>query len=242
MSSTKCTRSGKQYNMTHREKVYKQSQTRKPKTKKTTAAQKIINNKVRLKNEIQAVDVNFCPYDSCFFTLTFADTAPTYDVAKKAFDNFCRRLKRAFPQVKYCAVYHEGIKSGRAHFHTFISCKDRVAIESIWGNGGVEMRYLRPDSQRDTVRYMYNGAKSNANQSLFINSRNLVKAATIEIGDLRYDDLFAILDKMCSDKVLDYSFGSNSLLGRYITATIDKAEFDYICHKCGMTNPFADFL
>jgi len=73
-----------------------------------------------------------------FITLTFNTPTLTLRDANPLFHNFIKRLKRIFPDLKYCCVPEFQPISGRVHYH-FLCNIDvfyfKHSLESLWGHG-----------------------------------------------------------------------------------------------------------
>lgn len=102
-------------------------------------------NARRSKMELRRlVLANFSDRDK-FLTLTFRDgsVSDVTDVAacNKAFDRYLKRLRRNFPDVKYCRVIEFQDSSGRGavHYHCILSLPyvPYDKLSQLWGNGFV---------------------------------------------------------------------------------------------------------
>lgn len=85
---------------------------------------------------------NFTNNDK-FLTLTFKDgsVSDVTDVKEcnKAFNNFCKRLARAYPDVKYCRVieFQDSNGRGAVHYHVILTLPyvPYEKLGELWGNG-----------------------------------------------------------------------------------------------------------
>lgn len=110
----------------------------KPPPDRTPEEKEIFNLKQSLKRFIRLFNHNFSPA-AYYVTQTFDDLhlPPDYKGARRALDNYFRRLKYDYPQMVAVAVVGRGRKSGRLHIHCVISGVDRETIKNKWSLGAV---------------------------------------------------------------------------------------------------------
>lgn len=119
------------------------------KRKPTSETQAKLNAENAERKLLRLVHTNFADKDY-EITLTYDNVnMPTdIDAAKKDIQNFFRRAKRLYSksdiELKYIWIMEEGEKSGRIHFHTFMSGGvDRTELELLWGMGYANSRALQ---------------------------------------------------------------------------------------------------
>lgn len=128
--------------------VYPAPRCRKERRKPTSEIQEKLNFENAKRQLLRLLRTNLKPGD-IFLTLTYTEKNITDDVerAKKDIQNFFRRLKRLYKKVqeslKYIWIMERARKTGRIHFHVFMSGGvDRTEIEKTWGLGWANSRSL----------------------------------------------------------------------------------------------------
>ena len=173
----------------------KASLSRAPKSKKSRAAQKNLNDKNALKYVIRLVNANFTDKDIWgTFTYETRKLPKTVEEADKTFGNFIRRLKyyadkHDFPPVKYVywTEFESDEKKGkhRVHHHIITNFPDRDAAEKLWRNGArTQTRRLQADESgyEGAVRYCMKDPKGTKRYKA---SKNL-KKPTVTIADTKF--------------------------------------------------------
>lgn len=130
--------------------VYPKQKGRSPtKRKPSTETQTRLNAENAERKLLRLVHTNFQNKDYMVtFTYDNKHNPEDIDAAKKDIQNFFRRAKRLYAksdiELKYIWVLEEGEKSGRIHFHTFMTGGvDRTELESLWGYGYANSRALQ---------------------------------------------------------------------------------------------------
>lgn len=125
----------------------------KPLTERTEEEKEEYNRKQSLKRFIRIVNTNFGP-PAYYVTNTFDDEHLPQDFkgARRALDNYFRRLQYAFPDMVGVAVMGRGKRHGRIHIHCIISGVDEKTIREKWTQGAiVRAEHLRKHNFYDGV-------------------------------------------------------------------------------------------
>lgn len=134
--------------------VFRKAGARTKKCKPTDEAQKKLNQKYREEKITYLINENFSD-EGIEIGAGFDDEhLPTdYEGAKKAVQNFIRRLKRYIkknnlPELKYIYCIEKGKKNGRFHFHMILNgISDIHVLKRIWGKGYVWINGLEYDNE-----------------------------------------------------------------------------------------------
>lgn len=159
--------------------------------KKTSMAQKNVNDRNAKKKAIILANANFT-HDDLFLTLTLSGKAPGEAEARRIMRNYIARVKRyrkreKLPPMKYLYVieFEDGDgKRKRIHYHLLMSGMDRDAAEKLWGLGWANTRRLQKNENglEAIVRYMM---KSKCTTRRYACSKNLVMPEP-RISDRRF--------------------------------------------------------
>ena len=123
------------------------------------------NNIIRLISANNDLDI--------FITLTFAQE-PTIPESKKQLDNFFKRLKRVYKDLKYLYVLEFGSRKGRLHYHCLMNIEinkeifyskkkfksinhkayEREFSKKYWKNGFVDIRNLGVEGNTNIALYV----------------------------------------------------------------------------------------
>ncbi len=129
--------------------VFASQKGRGAKRKTTSETQARLNTENSKRKLLRLVHTNFKENDY-FVTLTYDNEhiPEDIDAAKKDIQNFFRRAKRLYSksdiEMKYIWLVEHGKKSGKIHFHVFMtSGVDRTILEGIWKNGYCNTRALK---------------------------------------------------------------------------------------------------
>ncbi len=175
---------------------------RRKKCKPSRECQKILNEANSKKKFIRLVRLNFGNGD-VFVTLTFATGKEprTNEEAKKATENFIRRLKRLFKkkgvELRYVCSIECGDK-GRWHIHFIITGGlKREEIEKAWGLGLINTEAFPacPDEQEELASYLI---KSRMFYRSYKASRNLEQPKPQE-----HDARLSVADAWDAAKAID---------------------------------------
>jgi hypothetical protein len=200
----------------------------------STTTQQRKNDRRRLNRQILRIDKNFTRDNSAFYLLTFRrkDKDPSVAEALKHFENFARRLRRHFPDIRYSAVLHLGSRRGRPHFHIIVTCTNRAKIVALWKHGRIFKKKIVTKSMIRIVKYMHNGTVKTKDKSIFINSRNLVEPCTyIRETRILFEKVFDIIEEAGVDvqNACVYTSGENPSVGKFLNLYVEVDLFDKIC-------------
>lgn len=79
-----------------------------------------------------------------FITLTYSENCQDLEKANKDFNNFIKRLRRIYPDLKYIAV-PEFQKRGAVHYHVLCNISDFIhndEFAKIWTHGFVKLSHV----------------------------------------------------------------------------------------------------
>lgn len=110
-----------------------------PRREKTPAQKALACNRQSLQRITRTTNTNFTPA-SMYVTLTFDDEhhPANYDELRRIRDNYVRRLRAAYPNMKAIVVMGRGKDSGRFHLHAIIDGVPARAIAEKWDGGNVK--------------------------------------------------------------------------------------------------------
>lgn len=149
---------------------------RKSKNGKTTAKQKIINEKNAKRKVARLINTNFTKGD-IFLTLTY-EYAVKLDQAKKDLVNFLRRIKyfrkkNNLPDIKYIAVTESEGK--RVHHHIIMTKLSLDVISDNWVKGKAIIGRLYPDKDYTGIAKYITKEPAKEFAKRWTQSRNLDK-------------------------------------------------------------------
>lgn len=104
-----------------------------------------VDNANRTKQNIKRLILSNLDMDK-FITLTFNTDKTELSQTSKIFNNFIKRLKRVYPQLKYIAVPEFQKVSKRVHYHILCNIpytKNNIIAE-IWKNGFTTIIKIKP--------------------------------------------------------------------------------------------------
>lgn len=189
---------------------------RSPNQDKTNEKQAEYNKRLARQHFQRLINTNFSWRNSLYVTLTYEGQEPSVDNARKAIDNYIRRLRRQSPHLKYIVTTGRKNKE-RIHHHLLLANVQAKQIADKWTFGKIkkiEALYKKnfdadgQDCGEDYSRlanYMFKHCKDIKGKK-WKQSRNLVQPL-VEIKERKYDkrgtpkakDGFVLLEKYEND-------------------------------------------
>ena len=171
--------------------VYPSSGARRKKRKPTSEVQQRLNDENARKKLSRQVHTNFTKRDYAL-TLTYDEDLLPNDEneAKKDIQNFMRRAKRLYKKLgidlKYIWIMEKSEKTGRIHFHTFMTGgADRTQIEELWRKGYANSKSLRFTKDGVEGLVVYSLKDKPLTYRRWSGSKNLKKPHTPRPSDFR---------------------------------------------------------
>lgn len=162
--------------------VYRQSCSRRKRSKPTPETQQKLNELHSQNRLIRIANANFTDHDLKVELTYSPDNYPEDDEgAARELRNFLRRVKRyrqrnGMPELKYIAVTEKGKKLGRYHHHLIMNDMPLKDLVQLWGNGIVGTDILQFDENgiASLAIYMMKQAREFAGKKKYTRSKNLI--------------------------------------------------------------------